>query len=793
MNRIALFLLTVSCAFGMERLQGDCMQGGHTVSLNGLNSSTRVMQSYVNLTANIPVSGCTVTVYVTGTVNKATLYSDNLMTPLANPLTASATGHWFFYAANGRYDITMSGAGIATPFTLEDVLAQDNGSGATSPAFYVSSDFNWSQMPGGTVSIGANTVTLTPCPLGINGSTNPNPTYVYLSGGTGSPTAEAQLITGGNCTSGSASGTITFTAGVARTGSWSVGTASTGLQESINYNIVASYVLMPYGNLPLYAPVTVSTRVSLRGGGKEITTLQNMSATTGALRMIGTNIRTPNTGMTWSDFTVYSGSLNNTAADTNAADGIYILDGWDDFVLQNVSVRNHNRGIHVVNGYRLTLQDLHIKYVATEGVRVENDGAVGSGEGADIYMSNIFVDNNGATGSLTSGGCGFSFPSWSGIYASKLISTSTKVGLCLVTRATHTPETSTQIFYGGFTDSFFDSSQETGIILDGTNGQVTALEFTHVYAAFSGCITGANCISSPFGVAAPGWWFKGTNGGSNLPTAIHLVNCEARENGGHGYLVDAGAVIDFTASAAYANSQAATNTYDGFHISANVSSVSVTDSPSTYFASNLSRVQRYGAWIANSGNSSIQITNNKFFSANASGTIFPSPALMYSNSVYFSGNLPLDQVPVWTGTLTFATLGVPGQSGWAVTCSDCKETNPCVGGGSGISVLAKWSAGQSQWNCAPYSQFTYLAQSPDVASATTITPTGQLFSLTGSTLVTTMNLPTNFVQGQVCIIDGGTWTMNTSGNFASVPSGPTTANVYCFFYSSALSKWLYQP
>ena len=50
----------------------------------------------------------------------ATLYSDNIGTPLANPFPSSATGYYQFYAADGRYDVTFSGGGIPAPFTIFD-------------------------------------------------------------------------------------------------------------------------------------------------------------------------------------------------------------------------------------------------------------------------------------------------------------------------------------------------------------------------------------------------------------------------------------------------------------------------------------------------------------------------------------------------------------------------------------------------------------------------------------------------------------------------------------------------
>ena len=44
---------------------------------------------------------CTVNVYLSGTSTPATIYSDAIGTPKANPFTAATNGTWRFYAALG--------------------------------------------------------------------------------------------------------------------------------------------------------------------------------------------------------------------------------------------------------------------------------------------------------------------------------------------------------------------------------------------------------------------------------------------------------------------------------------------------------------------------------------------------------------------------------------------------------------------------------------------------------------------------------------------------------------------
>ena len=121
---LGMLLLLAGSALAVERAQGECMQGAKLVVSNGVNSASRFMRSYVNVTGGVPTSGCTVTVYRAGTSTIATLTS-NTQVNTANPFTADATGHWYFEAANGTYDVTLSGAGIPTPFTIGSVFLND--------------------------------------------------------------------------------------------------------------------------------------------------------------------------------------------------------------------------------------------------------------------------------------------------------------------------------------------------------------------------------------------------------------------------------------------------------------------------------------------------------------------------------------------------------------------------------------------------------------------------------------------------------------------------------------------
>jgi len=85
------------------------------------------VQKYQNNILNTSgdvMPGATITV-TTLAGSSAALYSDNGVTALgSNVVTTNATGEFSFYAANGHYNLTVSGAGITT-HTISDVILSD--------------------------------------------------------------------------------------------------------------------------------------------------------------------------------------------------------------------------------------------------------------------------------------------------------------------------------------------------------------------------------------------------------------------------------------------------------------------------------------------------------------------------------------------------------------------------------------------------------------------------------------------------------------------------------------------
>jgi hypothetical protein len=127
------------------------------------------------------------------------------------------------------------GSGVASSATC---LAGNStwsscGGGAPAGITYATTALNWTQTIASALTSGTQaTVTLTPCPSGID-TTSSAGYQVLLSGGGNSEAVSVISVVGG-CTSGAASGTIGFTPFNSYAAGYTVGSASSGIQETLN-------------------------------------------------------------------------------------------------------------------------------------------------------------------------------------------------------------------------------------------------------------------------------------------------------------------------------------------------------------------------------------------------------------------------------------------------------------------------------------------------------------------------------------------------------------------------------
>ena len=122
-------------------------------------------------------------------------------------------------------------ASMAAQVQLHPTLPSDEATSAQGGNRHANSLPNWSQILSEAVAGGSQaTVTLTPCPAGVD--TTSKAGYQVLLLGAGG--REAVNVVSGSCRSESASGTITFTSFHSYPAGSTVGSASSGIQEMIN-------------------------------------------------------------------------------------------------------------------------------------------------------------------------------------------------------------------------------------------------------------------------------------------------------------------------------------------------------------------------------------------------------------------------------------------------------------------------------------------------------------------------------------------------------------------------------
>lgn len=128
-----------------------------------------------------------------------------------------------------------------------------NLSNLSTSVFVINTPFNFAaQSPGGSLIVGANTITLSPVPAGVNGVDTGH--ALYISGGTG--TAEAATIIGGTAVAGAPSGTLIIQCANTHSGAWTIQSASGGIQEALCSLPANGGQVWVVANVTLYANVT---------------------------------------------------------------------------------------------------------------------------------------------------------------------------------------------------------------------------------------------------------------------------------------------------------------------------------------------------------------------------------------------------------------------------------------------------------------------------------------------------------------------------------------------------------
>jgi len=113
------------------------------------------------------------------------------------------------------------------------LILEIRGHASASDSQNATTALSWKQTVSGSLTAGSPAIVkLTPCPMGVD-TTSGAGYQVLLSGGGNSETVNVVTAAGG-CISGASSGTITFTPFFSYAAAYSIGSASSGIQETLN-------------------------------------------------------------------------------------------------------------------------------------------------------------------------------------------------------------------------------------------------------------------------------------------------------------------------------------------------------------------------------------------------------------------------------------------------------------------------------------------------------------------------------------------------------------------------------
>lgn len=197
-------------------------------------------------------------------------FGQNSAMPQPTGLSINADGTINFAA-----DQVLPSSAVMNAITNAQSGEGADGGGASGNPTVNTAQYSWTETPSGkAIKVGSNTITLMPCPKGVNGTDLWH--YLYISK-TGTP--ESVLIAGGSCVSGARKGTIIFTAQYNHPKGYSIGSATDGVEEATiaaapvgKQGQLSRNIVLDPGNHVFHARLSVrATGVTITASGATIT------------------------------------------------------------------------------------------------------------------------------------------------------------------------------------------------------------------------------------------------------------------------------------------------------------------------------------------------------------------------------------------------------------------------------------------------------------------------------------------------------------------------------------------
>lgn len=233
------------------------------------------------------------------------------------------------------------------------------------------------QHPGGTLTAAVPaTITLSPVPLGVNGSDAQH--WLYITGGTG--TAEAVLITGGTAVAGGVTGTITFTPANNHSGAWTIVSATGGGAE-------AHQAITTAGGVGVVQFTSVSTfhQGVYCTSGADRTEFLGLGSLTlliaRATDYIAGDLFHNSSGGAW---TMRDLGITQSTGGTTSGAGVYV--GPGQISMDHIAIFNGQYGVRLVGAVSTSLND--VDYVNTDMTFKATAGLSLEGLCVNIFVSN---------------------------------------------------------------------------------------------------------------------------------------------------------------------------------------------------------------------------------------------------------------------------------------------------------------------------------------------------------------------------------------------------------------------
>jgi hypothetical protein len=321
--------------------------------------------------------------------------------------------------------------------------------------------YNWSitngtldQMTGSLGTAGSNTLTFSKAPPGTFGSSVSH--YLRISGGTG--TAENVLITGGTCTLNSLNCTLIFTTVNTHTGFWSIGSATSGIQEAIRaacgLNVVSGtggQVLLGPRTYTVYTTIEDDCGASIIGQGTMSVILP--AFTSG--NILDCN-HTVNASYGDIEFTLFGFNINNRLGSTMTAGAAIHINNYANSKFSNINIELANDGMWIERCQQCSFSNIMI---------------IGNGTAYKFMCSTPYSGVGSTTPSCSYGGQA------TNLYAAG-ISANTGTGLALYPTS------------GGMviSNSYFENNS-FAFLVDASNGYGPINEVEVSNMVFDGCST----------------------------------------------------------------------------------------------------------------------------------------------------------------------------------------------------------------------------------------------------------------------------------------------------------------